>query len=170
MPLQVIEGKVWKFGNNVSTDYIMPGFARATTPQEKASFCMQAIRPEFAREVKPGDLIAGGRNFGCGSSRLAAANLVTLGVSCVVAESFGRLFFRNSISFGFPLLICKGVCDAVQEGDLLQANFETAELKNLTTGKILKADPLPKLVMTILLAGGIIPLLKHEYGKPKKDL
>ena len=145
MALPVIEGKVWKFGDNISTDYLMPGFSRGDTPQERATFCMRSNRPEFAGEVQPGDVIVAGKNFGCGSSRPAARNLMTLGVSCVVAESFGRLFFRNSISFGFPLLECKGIYDAVNEGDRVQANLELAEVKNLTTGKILKAELLPEL-------------------------
>ncbi len=165
MHVAVIKGKVWKFGDNISTDLLMPGFSRGETPQERATFCMRSNRPEFAREVQPGDLIVAGKNFGCGSSRPATRNLITLEVSCVVAESFGRLFFRNSISLGFPLLVCKGVYDAVNEGDRVQANLETAELKNLTTGKILKAEVLPEVMMKILSAGGMVALLKEEYGK-----
>ncbi|MFH1086950.1 MAG: 3-isopropylmalate dehydratase [Chloroflexota bacterium] len=163
-----IEGKVWKFGDNTSTDYMMPGFTRGTTPEETAAYCMKAIRPEFSATVRPGDGLVGGRNFGCGSSRPAAMNLLTLGVGCVIAESFGRIFFRNSINLGFPVMICKGVHDAFNEGDRLQANFDTGEVKNLTTGKALKAETLPEVAMKILSAGGIVPLLKEEYGSADK--
>ncbi len=165
MALAVIQGRSWKFEDNISTDYIMPGFARGDTPQEIASFCMRAIRPEFASQVGRGDVIVAGRNFGCGSSRPAASNFLTLGIGCVIAESFGRIFFRNSISMGFPLLVCKGVQKEVSEGDQLRANLETAELENLTTGKVLKAEPLPEVMMKILLAGGVVALLKEEYAR-----
>ncbi|MFH0768269.1 MAG: 3-isopropylmalate dehydratase [Chloroflexota bacterium] len=165
MPISVIEGKVWKFGDNISTDFMMPGFARGGTPQERATFCMRANRPEFAKSVRPSDVIVGGKNFGCGSSRPAARNLITLGLSCAIAESFGRIFFRNSVNLGFPVLYCKGVYDAFNEGDILQANFHTGEVKNLTSGKVLQAEPLPDVAMKILEAGGVVTLLKQEYGK-----
>jgi len=169
MSISIIEGKVWKFGDSVTTDYIMPGFTRGETPEERASFCMRANRPEFASKVRPGDVIVGGKNFGCGSSRPAAANLITLGVSCVLADSFGRIFFRNSISLGFPVLVCKGIHDAFNEGDLVRVNFESGEIKNVNTGKMLKAEALPDIAVRILSQGGIIPLLKQEYGHPKSD-
>ena len=164
MPLSVIQGKVWRFGDNISTDFLMPGFTRGETPQEKATFCMRANRPEFAREVRPGDVIVAGRNFGCGSSRPAARNLITLGVSCVIAESFGRIFFRNSVNLGFPVLYCKGVCDAFEESNVLQVDLLTGEVKNLTSGKALQAEPLPEIAVRILSAGGVVALLKKEYG------
>ncbi len=161
----VLKGKVWKFGNNISTDYLKPSLAKGETLKEQAAFCMRAIRPEFAQEVKPGDVIVAGKNFGCGSSRPAAQNLIPLGVACVVAESFSRLLFRSSVNLGFPLLYCRGVYDAFDEGDILEANFETGDVKNLTSGKTLKADPLPEVAMNILRAGGVVPLLQQEYGK-----
>ena len=165
MNVSVIKGKVWKFGDKISTDLLMPGFSRGETPQERATFCMRANRPEFAQEVQSGDVIVAGKNFGCGSSRPAARNLIALGVSCVVAESFGRIFFRNSVNLGFPPLCCKGVYDAFTEGDTLEANFHTGEVKNLTSGKVLQADPLPEVALRLLDAGGVVALLKEEYGK-----
>ncbi len=161
----IIKGKVWKFGDNIGTDYIMPGFTQGTTPEARATFCMRAIRPEFAKEVKPGDVIVGGKNFGCGSSRPATRNFMTLGVSCAIAESFARTFFRISVHLGFPILYCKGVSTAFTEGDILEANFKTGEVKNLTTGKVLQAEPLPEIAMKILDAGGVVELLKKEYAK-----
>ena len=167
MLVSVIKGKVWKFGDNINTDLLMPGFTRGETPQEMAAFCMRANRPEFAREVQPGDVIVGGRNFGCGSSRPAARNLITLGISCVIAESFGRIFFRNSVNLGCPVLYCKGVYDAFEEEDILQANLHTGEVKNLTSGEVLQAELRPDIVMRILNAGGIVALLKEEYARSK---
>ncbi len=167
MTVSAIKGKVWRFGDNISTDFLMPGFTQGTTPQERAAFCMRANRPEFAREVRPGDVIVAGRNFGCGSSRPAARNLMTLGISSVIAESFGRIFFRNSVNLGFPVLYCNGVSEAFNEGDILQANFQSGEVKNLTSGKSLQAEPLPEVAMRILNAGGVVALLKKEYGKQK---
>lgn len=165
MPIPVIRGKVWKFGDNISTDFMMPGFAMGGTAQDRASYCMRANRPEFAQQVQRGDVIVAGRNFGCGSSRPAAANLMTLGVGCVIAESFGRIFFRNSINLGFPVLDCKGIPDAFSEGDVMEADFETAEIKNGTTGKLLRAQPLPDIAKRILVAGGMVALLKEEYKR-----
>ena len=165
----IVKGKVWKFGDNISTDYIKPGFAEAETLENRAKYCMRAIRPEFAQEVRPGNVIVGGRNFGCGSSRPAAENFITLGVSCVIAESFSRLFFRSSVNLGFPILYCKGIYEAFQEGDILQANFKTGEIKNLISGKTLQANPLTEVVMRFLEAGGVVALLKQEYSGKKKS-
>ncbi|MFC1860382.1 3-isopropylmalate dehydratase [Chloroflexota bacterium] len=162
-----VKGKVWKFGDNISTDYISPGFTHGETLQERAAFCMRAIRPEFSSEVQLRDTIVAGRNFGCGSSRPAAQNFITLGISCVIAESFSRLFFRVSTSLGFPLLYCKGIYDAFQEGDILQANFRTGDIKNITSGKTLQANPLPDVAIKILEGGGVVALLKQEYGGKK---
>ncbi len=164
MALEVIQGKVWKFDDNISTDFLMPGFTRGSTHEERAAFCMRANRPKFAGVVSRGDVIVAGRNFGCGSSRPAARNLITLGVACVVAESFGRIFFRNSVNIGFPVLYCEGVYDAFGEWDTLEADFQTGRVRNLTTGAELQAEPLPEIAMRILSAGGVIPLLKEEYG------
>jgi 3-isopropylmalate/(R)-2-methylmalate dehydratase small subunit len=173
MSLQVIKGKVWKFGDNISTDYLMPGFTQGDTMEERASFCMRANRPEFSGQVKKGDVIVGGRNFGCGSSRPAAINLRVLSVGCVIAESFGRIFFRNSINLGLPVLYCPGVYEAFNEGDILQADIAAGKVENLTSGKVLHAQPLPHVAMDILEAGGVVALLRKEYGTkpdPDKDL
>lgn len=161
----VAKGTVWKFGDNISTDHIKPGFTRGTTPKEQAAYCMQAIRPEFAQKVKTGDVIVGGKNFGSGSSRPAAQNFMTLGVSCVVAESFSRLFFRSSINLGFPLLYCTGVSAAFTEGDVLEADFEKGVVRNLTSGKALQAEPLHDIPMQLLRAGGVVAMLRIEYQK-----
>jgi 3-isopropylmalate/(R)-2-methylmalate dehydratase small subunit len=164
MALTIIKGRVWKFGDNISTDFMMPSFMQGKIPEERAAFCMRANRPEFARNVRPGDMIVGGKNFGCGSSRPAAENLLALGINCVLAESFGRIFFRNSIGLGLPALICRGIHDAVEEGDVLQVNPRTGEIRNLTQGTMTCMEPLPEVAREILSAGGIVPLLRREYN------
>jgi 3-isopropylmalate/(R)-2-methylmalate dehydratase small subunit len=158
-------GKVWKFGDNISTDFMAPGFTpRGLNEIEGAQYCMRVNRPEWAKQVKPKDIVIGGRNFGCGSSRPAASlNLMTLGVSCVIAESLGRTFFRNSVNLGLPALACEGVSEAFEEGDMGLVDFKKGKIKNQITGKILKISPLPELVIKILEAGGVVPLLKKEY-------
>jgi 3-isopropylmalate/(R)-2-methylmalate dehydratase small subunit len=116
--------------------------------------------------VKPGDVIVAGRNFGCGSSREQAPRaLKEVGIAAVVAESFARIFFRNAISIGLPVLICEGVSKAFDEGDILEADFSTGEVKNVTKGMTLKAKPLPPLMLEILSAGGALELLKKKFGK-----
>lgn len=163
----IIRGKVWKFGDNISTDYMMPGFARGETDEELAAFCMRAIRPEFSEKVQPGDVIVAGKNFGCGSSRAAARNFITLGVSCAIAESFSRLFFRNSVNLGFPILYCKGVHSAFEEGDILEGDFQAGMVKNVTSGQVLKVEPLPEIALSILNAGGAVALLREECRENK---
>jgi 3-isopropylmalate/(R)-2-methylmalate dehydratase small subunit len=160
----ITRGRAWKFGDNISTDSMMPSFTRGTTAKERASFCMRANRPEFSAAVSPGDVIVGGKNFGCGSSRPVAVNLITLGVSCVVAESFGRIFFRSAIGHGLPVLVCNGIHAMVDEGDLLSINVNNGEITNLTKGTTACAEPLPEIAVNVLSAGGIVPLLKKEYG------
>ena len=164
--LPQIKGKVWKFGDNISTDYMAPGYIkqRGLPEYEEALYCMHSNRPNWARKVNAGDIIVGGKNFGCGSSRMEAPrNLNLLGISSIVAESFGRIFFRNAISQGIPTLTCKGVTEVVEEGDILQINVQTGELFNLTTTRLLVTNPLPDLVLNILESGGIIAMLKNEY-------
>ena len=161
----IIKGKVCKFDDNINTDLIMPGGTNWLPPEESSAFCMQANRPEFAKEVKPGDVIVAGKNFGCGSSRPAARNFLALGIGCAVAESIARTFFRSAVNIGFPIFVCRGVYNAFEEGDTLEVNFHTGELKNITSGKILQAEPLPEVAIRILNAGGVVGLLKEKYGK-----
>ena len=163
----VVRGRVWKFGDNVSTDAIKPGFVRDLPPEGQAKACMQAIRPEFAGLVRPGDIVLGGRNFGCGSARPAAQSFMTLGIACAVAETFSRLFLRSSVSLGFPVLGCAGVAAAFAEGDVLEADFALGLVRNLTTGVVLRTEPLPEMPMAILRAGGVVALLRAEAGQKR---
>ncbi len=161
----VINGKVWKFDDNISTDLIMPGFAALSnpdmSPEESSKYCMYSNRPGWADQVSKGDVIVAGKNFGCGSSRPGSKVLKTLGISLVVCESMSRLFFRNSINLGLAVMTCPGIHEFFEEGDILEADLYTGIIKNLTTGKTITGDPLPgnSPPSEILQAGGIIPML-----------
>ncbi len=169
--IDVIKGKVWKFGDNISTDLMMPGFVMAKygdmAVQEMSRYCMFSNRPDWSAQVKPGDIIVGGKNFGCGSSRPAPASLKALGISVVIADSMGRIFFRNAINLGLPVMVCKDVHEAFSEGDIAEVNITTGEIRNISSGKVLQGEPLPEdsPPMQVLRAGGIIPLLEKEYLK-----
>jgi 3-isopropylmalate/(R)-2-methylmalate dehydratase small subunit len=164
----VIRGKVWKFDDNISTDLMMPGFAAMSNPnmsaEEAASYCMYSNRPGWAKEVKPGDIIIAGKNYGCGSSRPAAKILKTLGISVLIAESMSRIFFRNSINVGFPALTCPGIHDAFEEGEDIEVDMNTGVIRSLTTGKTITGEAMPagSPPDQILRAGGIIPMLEAQ--------
>ncbi len=160
--MTVIRGKVWKFGDNVNTDVMAPGFA-FHAPWEEVKKLILHIHPKFTQEVKPGDIIVAGRNWGCGSSReQAPTNLKRLGISCVVAESFGRIFFRNSIAIAFPVIVCPGVTEVFTEGDELELELENSLVKNITTGKELRGELLSADMLAIIKKGGIIAALKER--------
>lgn len=167
----VIMGKVWKFGDNISTDLMMPGYAVKTRPdmteEEASRYVMYSNRPGWAEQVNTGDIIVGGRNYGCGSSRIAAGPLKALGISCIISESMARIFFRNCLNSGLPVMTAPGITDFCQEGDILEVNIIYGEIKNVTMGNTMKVEPLPEdsPPMQILKAGGIISLLEKEYLK-----
>ena len=167
----IFEGRVWKFGDNISTDLMMPGmaYARMLESSEIAKSCMQANRPGWAEQVSPGDIIVARRNFGCGSSRPASRVLRSLGVTVVVANSMSRLFFRNSVNLGFPVVICSGVFDAFDEGDVAYVNAETGSIRNVTKDTELQGDTLShdSPPYQILKAGGLDPFLKDEIARMK---
>ena len=165
--MTTIRGKVWKFGDNVNTDVMAPGFA-LNAPWEELKRVILHIHPKFTQEAKPGDIIVAGKNWGCGSSReQAPANLKRLGIGCVVAESFGRIYFRNSIALAFPSIVCPGASEAFEEGDELELELESARVRNINKGKRFQGDPLSQDMLTILARGGIIPALKERLGIKK---
>jgi 3-isopropylmalate/(R)-2-methylmalate dehydratase small subunit len=155
----LFEGKVWKFGDNISTDLIMPGhlMARHLPDSEAAVYCMSNNRPGWANQVQKGDILVAGKNFGCGSSRPGARLLKELGISVILADSVSRLFFRNAINIGQPVLICEGVSKIFQEGDRAQVDLETGQVINLTSGERIQGEALPpdSPPMQILKAGGL---------------
>jgi len=160
----IIEGKVWKFGDNISTDHIAPGryFHLRTNLPELAKHVMEDADPEFAKKVGKGDIIAGGINFGLGSSREHAPRIIKIaGVSIVLAKSFARIFYRNAINVGLPVLQIDR--DKINEGDRLKIDLTTGAIENLTKGKKLNAPPLPPFMLHIIEDGGIEEHIK-KYG------
>ncbi len=156
-----IEGKTWKLGDAVDTDAIVPGTYLDAPIEEVIKHVFENIRPGFASEVRQGDILVAGKNFGCGSSREnAPAALKKLGLSCIVAESFARIFFRNAIALGFPLVICPGVTSMIEEGDTLSVDYRTATVENTRTSISLMGEILPDDVLAIIEKGGILEVLK----------
>ncbi len=158
----MITGKAWVYGDDVNTDYILPGrYMELTDPKEMAKHAMEGIDPKFLGGVKPGDIVVGGRNFGCGSSREhAPLALHYSGVSCVLAESYARIFYRNAINIGLPALECPGITAAVATGDQLEVDLSGGTVVNKTRGKNLSFTPLPPFMLEVLNAGGLVPYLK----------
>ena len=154
--------KAWTFGENMNTDEIIPGRYNITIdPIELAKNVFCEVKPEYAKSVKPGDVIVGGQNFGCGSSREHAPIAIKgSGAKCVIAASFARIFFRNAINIGLPILECPEAAMDITEGDDIQVNLATGEISNRTHGRHYQARPLPDFVLKISEAGGIVNFLK----------
>jgi len=158
----MITGKAWVYGDDLNTDYILPGrYMELTDPREMAKHAMEGIDPTFVEGVKPGDVVVGGRNFGCGSSREhAPLALRNAGVSCVIAESYARIFYRNAINIGLPALECPGITRSVQKKDHLEVDLMGGMVTNKTRGRTLRFTPLPPFMLEVLNAGGLVPYLK----------
>ena len=162
-----LQGQVWKYDDNVDTDAIIPArYLNVSTPEELALHCMEDIDASFATAVRPGDMIVAGENFGCGSSREhAPLALKGAGVSCVIAQSFARIFFRNSINVGLPILECAPAVDDAEKGHLLEVILETGEVRNLSTGSVYQAEPYPTFMMEIINAGGLVPYTRERLER-----
>jgi 3-isopropylmalate/(R)-2-methylmalate dehydratase small subunit len=162
----VIKGKAFVYGANIDTDQIYPGgYLDLTDPEVVAQHAMERVDPDFVKEVKPGDLIVAATNFGCGSSREhAAVTLKASGIAVVLAESFARIFYRNAINLGLPLLVCPGIANRVKRGDLLSVDMAAGTVINLTTGASATAQPLSAYVMAILENGGVKPMIRKQRG------
>jgi 3-isopropylmalate/(R)-2-methylmalate dehydratase small subunit len=157
--------RAWVLGDNVDTDAIAPGRYMKFGIAEIAPHCLEALVPEFAREVKPGDVVIGGRNFGAGSSReQAPAALKHLGVAALVAESFAGLFYRNALNLGLPAVAC-AEARRIRDGDLLRVSFEQGEIANLTTGETLQCEPVPAHLMQMVRDGGLLAHLEKRLGR-----
>jgi len=158
------KGKVWRYGDNIDTDIIIAArYLNTFDPQELAKHCMQDLDETFAQKVKAGDIMVGGKNFGCGSSREHAPVAIrAAGVPVVIAASFARIFYRNGINIGLPLLEIGDEVEKVHADDELSVNVETGEIKDLTTGDVFHAHPLPGFVQEIANAGGLINYIKSK--------
>jgi 3-isopropylmalate/(R)-2-methylmalate dehydratase small subunit len=159
-----VAGKAIKFGNNVDTDVILPGkYLVLMEPKELAKHALEGLDPAFPEKARKGVVVVGGENFGCGSSReQAPLALKYAGVRCVVAESFARIFFRNAINIGLPVIECKGISAAVENGDDLTVELTSGEIRNKSKGQTLKGDKLPSFILEILSDGGLIENLQRR--------
>lgn len=157
-------GKVWRYGDNIDTDVIIPArYLSSFDPKELASHCMVDIDETFAKNVQAGDIIVGGRNFGCGSSREhAPVAIKASGIPVVIAASFARIFYRNGINIGLPLLEIGKDVERIHAGDKLSVDVTTGEIKDETTGETFHAHPLPGFVQEIANAGGLINYIKNK--------
>uniref|UniRef100_A0A7C4TAC3 3-isopropylmalate dehydratase small subunit n=1 Tax=candidate division WOR-3 bacterium TaxID=2052148 RepID=A0A7C4TAC3_UNCW3 len=168
----MIKGKVYKFGDNINTDDIYPGryLSITTDRQEMARHCFELAYPDFLKSAKPGDIIVAGKNFGCGSSREQAATcLKYFGISVVVAESFARIFYRNAINLGLPILIAPEITKKVEHKDTLEIDLKKGIIKNMRTNEIIEVIPLPSFILSILNEGGLVPYLRKKLGITDKE-
>ena len=166
----MLKGKVWKYGANVDTDAIIPArYLNLSTVEELAQHCMEDIDTAFAQEVQPGDIVVATTNFGCGSSREHAPLAIKeAGVSCVIAETFARIFYRNAINLGLPILECAEAVDASEAGDELEVDLEAGTIRNLTKGSEFKAKPYPEFMLELMRAGGLIEYTRRRLASEKR--
>jgi 3-isopropylmalate/(R)-2-methylmalate dehydratase small subunit len=155
-------GKVWKFGDDINTDLVIPGFAVLMTLEEQLPHTFSASRPGWVDEVQAGDVLVAGRNFGVGSARPIGDVLRALGISGVVAESFNGLGLRNCVNAGLPSLPCPGVLEAFDEGDVAEVDWTTGDVKNATKGTSLRGNPVPDVLRDIVEHGGVEAVLRSE--------
>ncbi|MBE9593334.1 MAG: 3-isopropylmalate dehydratase small subunit [Proteobacteria bacterium] len=166
----IIKGKVWKFKDNIDTDAIIPArYLNTSDPKELALHCMEDYDSEFVKKMDKGDIIVAGRNFGCGSSREhAPIALKAAGVSCIIAQSFARIFFRNAINIGLPIFESEEIAVQCSEGDLLKVDTAKGIIENINEGKTYKLDPLPAFIQNIISLGGLREYVKEEVRRRNK--
>ena len=157
------QGKVFKYPDNVDTDVIIPArYLNTADAGELAKHCMEDIDTGFVDQVRPGDILVAGWNFGCGSSREHAPLVIkTCGVGCVIAKSFARIFYRNAINIGLPILECEAAAEEIQAGDRVDVDFDTGVITDRTTGKTYQAEPFPEFIQNIIRRGGLLASLKE---------
>jgi len=155
-------GRVWKFGDNINTDLMLPGSVLYSSPEQQARAVFMNNRPGWVDQVRPGDAIVGGYNYGMGSSRPAARSLRNCGVGLLLAETINGLFFRNAVNYGLLACECPGVSRAFEEGDIAELDVDTWSVRNRRNGQTLKVSPVPKQLLAMMLGGGIYPVLERE--------
>ena len=162
--MQIIEGRVWKFGDNIDTDVIIPArYLNTTDPEELARHCMEDIDPGFSQKVRRGDFMVAGVNFGCGSSREHAPIAIkAAGITCVIAKSFARIFFRNAINIGLPIIECPEAVDEIKPDTLIQIDLSSGLITELRNGKGYQATPFPPFVQEIIAAGGLMNYVMRQ--------
>ncbi|MBW1697866.1 MAG: 3-isopropylmalate dehydratase small subunit [Deltaproteobacteria bacterium] len=161
-----VSGKVWKFGDDINTDVIIPArYLNTSDPKELAKHCMEDEDPDFAGKVGNSDIIVAGKYFGCGSSREHAPIAIkAAGVSCVIAKSFARIFYRNSFNMGLPILECEHT-DAFNTGDILTVDFDAGEITDQTTGRTYKARPIPSFMQELIKSGGLMKYIARKEAE-----
>ena len=159
--------KAYKYGDNVDTDVIIPArYLNTSAPEELAAHCMEDIDPSFAGDVRRGDILVAGRNFGCGSSREHAPLAIKAsGIACVIAESFARIFYRNALNIGLPIFECPAAAGAISSGDEVSVDLEAGKIVDLTTGTSFTAEPFPPFMMELIAAGGLAEYLKGKTNE-----
>ncbi|OGL28113.1 MAG: 3-isopropylmalate dehydratase small subunit [Candidatus Rokubacteria bacterium RIFCSPLOWO2_12_FULL_69_21] len=162
----MIEGRVWTFGDDVNTDVIMPGkYLNMRNPAELAPYIMEGLDPDFARKAKPGDVLVAGKNFGCGSSReTAPAGLHAFGIGAVIAVSFARIFLRNAINIGLPVLECAEAARALAGGDRVTVDVTTGAILDAATGRRWHAAPFPETLQALIREGGLVPYVRRRLA------
>ena len=160
------QGRVFKYADHVDTDVIIPArYLNTPDAKELSLHCMEALDPDFIREVQPGDVVVAGWNFGCGSSREHAPLVLrTCGVGCVIARSFARIFYRNAINIGLPILECDQAAVEIEAGDQVKVDFDTGVITDLTTGKTYAAQPFPPFIQQMIACGGLMNSLAKEQA------
>ncbi len=166
MSAAVLEGKAWRYGRDVDTDVIIPArYLTATDERELGAHCLEDLDPDFAGKVERGDIIVAEENFGSGSSREHAPLAIKgCGVSCVIASSFARIFYRNAINVGLPILECPEAVEGTKTGDRLRVDLEKGTIENLTTGKTYHAQPFPDFMREIIALGGLVGYVRNRLG------
>ncbi len=162
-----MKGRVIKYGDNVDTDVIIPArYLNSSDPAELAKHCMEDLDKTFTERVREGDIMVAGRNFGCGSSREHAPIAIKAsGISCIIAETFARIFYRNAINIGLPIMECPEAARDIFEGDEVRVDVATGIIENLTTGKVYKAAPFPDFMQEIINADGLIPYMRERMER-----
>lgn len=163
----IVQGKVFKYGNDIDTDVIIPArYLNVTDPKDLASHCMEDIDKNFINEVKDGDIMVALKNFGCGSSREHAPIAIkAAGISCVIAKSYARIFYRNAFNIGLPILECEEAADKIQAGDEVTVDFKNGTIKNVTKNETYQAEPFPEFIEQIINADGLVNYVKNKIQK-----
>ena len=163
----ILRAKAWKYGDNIDTDGIIPArHLTSSDPQFLAQHCMEDVDTEFVKKAEEGDFIVGGKNFGCGSSREHAPIAIkAAGISCVIAKSFARIFYRNAFNMGLPILECPDAVDGINDGDEIEVNLSTGMIRNRKSGAEFRASPIPPFMQELIEAGGLISYARSRIEK-----
>lgn len=165
--MNIMRGRVWKYGPNVNTDVIIPGrYCHLTDPAELAKYCMADLDPEFVSKISPGDIVVAGGNFGCGSSReVAPLSIKASGIAAVIAPSFARIFYRNAINIGFPIFENAEAYEEIQEGDEVEIDPDTGIIRDLTRGTQYQAKGFPEFLQQIMARGGLVGYAEDQLSR-----